>query len=643
MRNERLYINGQLADISAGTLITLNIKSNLFAEMGTFTANRTYSIKLPLTAHNRVIFGLVDDITAETAAARRKHAARYVLDDVEIIKNGVAVILGVSDGIEISILWGIATQLAALQDSELMLNELQYTGTVPFNKVRQLTAYTSARIVNTAIYADFDTERKKYDNFKVTLTPATGSVVPNTDANDDKCYLHPSVRCDWLFSRIKETTGVSFSWDNATNTRLRSWIVPCITKKSVPSSASSIAVAPVTGEQETGEWLTFNALTTNAYIERVDDITLRVKVAFAGTMRLLLRGVLPTNLGYNNRCRDIIYRIQVTRGGNEEITTIHSGITGFSAGAVDSSGNISLTEKVEGLMAFSAGDLIKIRRQPSSGSLSTIPALTGGDSSLTFYNNTVGDEKGDIITGLPFPIAPNLPAIKVLDFVKFIATIAGAFPLQNVGGDSVSFIPRAKVWENKARASDWSQRIIGKSDKPRKIRYTLGEWAQRNNYKWHEDSTVTGDYNAAILINNANLPKERDAVVFPFAATDGNHVPLYTPIPDDMETAEDESKQPATFEAVQPRILTLYMRDVKAAARFDIDLQGVLNTAYAEIREALEDARVITEQIHISAAEVLAFDESVPVYIGKYGAYFAVLEMKTSGNNTAEVELIKIS
>lgn len=55
MTDQQLYIDGILMDMSEDSAITLDIKSNLFRDITKMTANTTYTINLPKTAHNMAV------------------------------------------------------------------------------------------------------------------------------------------------------------------------------------------------------------------------------------------------------------------------------------------------------------------------------------------------------------------------------------------------------------------------------------------------------------------------------------------------------------------------------------------------------------------------------------------------------------
>lgn len=47
MRNEMLFVDGELVDLGEDTKITLNLKSNLLSDLSKIVSNNSYTIKLP--------------------------------------------------------------------------------------------------------------------------------------------------------------------------------------------------------------------------------------------------------------------------------------------------------------------------------------------------------------------------------------------------------------------------------------------------------------------------------------------------------------------------------------------------------------------------------------------------------------------
>jgi hypothetical protein len=97
------------------------------------------------------------------------------------------------------------------------------------------------------------------------------------------------------------------------------------------------------------------------------------------------------------------------------------------------------------------------------------------------------------------------------------------------------------------------------------------------------------------------------------------------------------------YKACKDRVLRLADDgNGKAAGVFDIDMQSILEEKYQELARTLQDVKVLRERVVLSDAEIQQFDETKPVYLSQYGRYFAVLEIKSDGEETSEVTLLQL-
>lgn len=150
MTDQQLYIDGILMDMSEETAITLDIKSNLFRDITKMTANTTYTINLPKTAHNMAVLEFAGKPSTSSKYPYILHTARYFRNGLEIIRNGRASVLSVKETIEISIYWGLFQALATLQSSDLKLNELNCTKYLRFN--RNNSSYTYEKAISEGVF-----------------------------------------------------------------------------------------------------------------------------------------------------------------------------------------------------------------------------------------------------------------------------------------------------------------------------------------------------------------------------------------------------------------------------------------------------------------------------------------------------------
>ena len=81
----------------------------------------------------------------------------------------------------------------------------------------------------------------------------------------------------------------------------------------------------------------------------------------------------------------------------------------------------------------------------------------------------------------------------------------------------------------------------------------------------------------------------------------------------------------------------------KATGVFDLQMNDILAALYGNLANTLQNITIITETFVLSDFELLNFDETIPVYLRQYGAYFAVLEIKSSKAGIAEVQMLKLN
>ena len=272
-------------------------------------------------------------------------------------------------------------------------------------------------------------------------------------------------------------------------------------------------------------------------------------------------------------------------------------------------------------------------------------------SGLRCYNGRLSasiKQSDEVPYGGNFPVGKNLPDIKVTDFLKCICILTSTFPSQRFTSGILAFADIVTLWEAKAIAVDWTKKLIpfAASNHPRQTDFSVEEYCQHNIYKWKEDDTVYQQHDADMTVDNNTLEYTQDVCTLPFAATDGNRIPIY----------EWESKQytigrtamtvqtATKYKACKDRIVNLTKSDIGyAALAFNIDLQSIFDKKLEKLRKTVANPHQITERFNLSDLEILNFDETKPVYLAQYGAYFAVLEIKTTSSGYSEVTMIELN
>ena len=691
MKNERLYIDGELVDIDSGTQITMSIKSNLFRGVSKIVSNSTYTVKLPKTVRNQKILLHVDLVQNTSIYAYRLHKARYFRNGVELIKEGrVSVLQVTGEAIEVSIVWGLFSQFSSLISKGTALNDLKSNDKILYNLANEVNRFEDVK-EKPYFYAGYNVWKYE-DEEDMTWRTDSSMISPGNNNERQKetwfeyamqfkgeyspdkkgvPYLHPVVRVPFVLSLIKSQTGVDFRFHEEAQEYIKTLVLPLINRKaneltsegafagtfdpmSMQQGRMTLNVtgtSSVIGEQS-GSRVTAITVTTDATL--IFDISAEWSFELGGRIKPV--GTANhwgggENDRYNFRSGCVL-RMTITKGEQQEVYDIGEKRDVFS---------VVVPKGYRGECRFNNAGYGKI--EVVKGSTITFDWV----DVTNFPNMKVleGTIKATISKGenVPdggfFPIAYNLPKIKVIDFVKFLTAITGSFPLQITEDGIVRLVPLSTIWKRRDEAVDWTNKIIAPTseNKPSELNYKVEDYGQHNRYKWKEDDTVKGHYDGDLRIDNETLDIEKVMYEFPFAATDGDTVPMYkiekakksgdgSPFTGNRGEDKNEitkTKEPP-YSACKDRILRL-RKDSNgfAVAYFDIYMQDILDEKYRDMIRTLQQPKVIKEKVKMRDLELLRFDETRPIYLAQYGAYFAATEIRATNSDMEEVTMLQLT
>lgn len=481
--------------------------------------------------------------------------------------------------------------------------------------------------------------------------------------------LQPVVSVKWLIELIAQQTGVKFGFADDAKKKVDSLAIPLVTRKADENTISGGIKGKFFNATSVG-LLDFELSESSDVISekaniRCSQITIAVDCSLTFDVQMMWSwdaskaapsGHKSWSFGEGNTELQAFYsyppnyiEMKVKHKNDDGTWTETPYIAGLQQ-SESSSGYVTDYEsnKVNGrfihlcagrgTVDLVAGDFVTFELKNKTGK-----NLYG----LRCYNGILTaniKENDEVPVGGMFPIGKNLPEVKVTDFAKFLSLVTATFPRQNFSDGTISFV---SLNLKKSRAIDWSGRLIARSEMnhPRGVEFSIESYYQHNIYKWKEDETVYEQHNADMRIDNGTLEYTQDVWTMPFAASDGNRVPIYGWEEDiSYFNTHQISMQVATkYTACKDRIMRMKKNDSgKASLIFDLDLQMVFDDELASYRKMIAGARVITEYLRLSDIEILEFDETRPVYLSQYGAYFAVLEIKTTNSGYCEVEMIEL-
>lgn len=710
MIDERLYIDDELVDLGSETKIILNIQSNLFRDVTQIASNSTYSVRLPKTPRNKRILNHIDMVQEKGEYAYKFHRARYFRNGLELIRDGRVTILKVTEkDIEVSIFWGLFSNFSTIVNAGLTLNKLESKDRIAFKRRNKVATYEEA-LKSKFFYAKYNPLKYEHKEYKVRwknyqmrekrwyelwlymMSPDwnynEGDVdlkKVNNDHNEflkrmglgDNAkeeeieYLHPVAKASYVLDLIRTTKNVDFQFKDEAHEYVDNLIMPLINKKANKLTFDGILDCDLMAIDEFGSGYASVQMNKESSFFKLGNDGNKDILTVAEDVILHFEGVckyefkesrfksMLNGLDYDLSIygHNPFYLSIIVKKDGEETKRYFIGENGYWKSDTNN-------ETME-LFCYGRGE-IELKKD------SEVTFYWSQETTGTAYDTCTRFSGGKIIARLPkndnvpyggfFPIAHNLPNIKITDFVKFLSVITGTFPKQNTSNNTVEFVPLNTIWNNKAKALDWTTRIIrsGEESKPKDITFVVSGYAQNNWYKWKEDEEALKDkYNGNLTIDNKTLELSKVIFQFPFVASSDN-VPMYkydgkvlvdeegyliedfwgSPQLDPTTPQEDKERQ---YSACKDRIFKLKEDSNKnAVASFDFDMQEIIETKYKNLRTTLQKAKFITERVKIRDIELVDFDETKPIYLAQYGSYFAVVNIKSEGAGFADVTFLQL-
>lgn len=601
MIRDELYINGDKVDVG-DTDISLNYKSNLLTDISKIVSNNSYTIKLPKTAKNLALIECAHLPSSTTKFPYLKHVGNVLRNGIIIVKDANVVLLSVSEYIETALSWGNVTNFAEVVSSDKKLTDLEY---------------------GTEEGTDWVVWNNKGSN-----SAQFPLINYGFNSGDSNVWYHPVITVKWILEKIQEESGVTFNFPSDKKTFIDKMIVPLLTRNdsqkindAFPSSLQMVGYVIV---ESTFSYLKLNyigdstqqyASVGGPYGDRLYTkypITLKVK----GTIEMLVQ--YNSGMDVNNQYLNLRVSQSDSSGNISSVSTIER----KNYAAYIEAPNVRLLFNFDDLVSIESDEFMHF----------TIKAIATGASSsvlsLTVY------DRNEISFGEKFPLVPNLPDIKQIDFIKAVASMVGLFALPD-GENGIKFIPFDNLSANKSKAVDWTNRVIMayNSVTPRNLQYTLDNIAQNNWFRYKEDDNVMGNYDGNIQVDDATIEYERDAITLPFSACSTKGGVAYIPLYSYNEEGELE------YNKTNPRILLL---DGTKGIFKGLEWTTLIANNYQTYKGLINNAKVVTEYIRLNSIELRDLEMDIPVYLAQYGCYLAIIEIKTKENDICECKLLKL-
>lgn len=614
---ERIYINDVLMEQSDSKGISLVFQSQLFADIDSIVSNRTNSVDFPATRNNLLAIERCHLSGIDSPYAYRKHRAVYIRDGVQIF-TGYGTLLSITDSlIKFTFTWGNIEAFQKLLDI----------------KLRDLPGVPSHVAWDSESHGS-DGEYFDYSMIYAFMSPP-----------------HPIMPVSKIVDAMQKSSGVVFANPEV----FSNYVIPLVTKNSDEGSNSYSGVRILYGKTysyhpdydgkpyrlqlcclipdlESDDWDIMDIYRGNGVydVSGLDEI--RLDIAENGwdfSTPVALNGVTRRYVYTNVR----IFAVDENGNNPSELASIatveykrENGVAFFKVDR-DSSVVVNVSEQSYIVVVVNACD-----GNESSGFLQVM--FSSDTNNILLYNPS----EEYVLPGGQFPLWKNLPDWDCAQLLKNLMKLECVFPFVTSEG-KLEFVSADRIYENRSKALDWTDRIVLKRNLPSEQTMRYGSYARRNTCKYAEDDTVPGNYDGVIVLDDETLDGETDLITLDFAPTRSVGVPEVTPRIDAYD--KDENGE-TSFTEVTPRILQYYTdEDGNKKTTFKgLEWPSVLDSKYSNYRQMINRPRVLKAEVMLDALELSRLDLSVPVYSYRLGHYYAVTKLTTKNDGMAEAELL---
>ena len=607
MTRDELYINNTKADLNK-TDITLSYKSNLLTDISKIISNRSYTIKLPKTAKNLALIECAHLPSSTSRYPYLKHKGTLLRNGIEMIKNANVVLLETGETIEVALTWGNVTNFAGVVNDGKKLTDITH-GTVEG--------------VDWVVWSNKGSNSAQFPLIDYGF-----------NSDDPNVWYHPVVTVKWILDKIQEQSGVTFNFPSDKLTVINKMIIPLLTRNDSEELYSKYPINLVgTGIGRDNRVVNYFGLNINfngddtqrKYGETVDyqqqNSTVKAYRISYDSDKSHIKGTVMTVFRSTTISIDYL---------TVELWIDRTSIATFRPISYQVNNNLwTVGFNIDCTFNMSTGQIISLGLLSGRGYFSSA-SDAGSNTNL----NLTLSARGEISFGEKFPLVPNLPDIKQIDFIKAVASMVGLFALPD-GENGIKFIPFDNLSANKSKAVDWTNRVIMayNSVTPRNLQYTLDNIAQNNWFRYKEDDNVMGNYDGNIQVDDATIEYERDAITLPFSACSTKGGVAYIPLYSYNDNGELQ------YNKANPRILLL---DGTKGIFKGLEWTTLIANNYQTYKGLINNAKVVTEYIRLNSIELRDLEMDIPVYLAQYGCYLAIIEITTKENNICECKLLKL-
>lgn len=694
---EELYIidNGKRlrVDLSIPSGITLNFKSNIFGDLSKITCSYTYTFKLPLTANNRRVLDNADDVRCISNKIRRRLRAEYLQDGIPLFTNANLYIESTDTCFNAVMTWGVINGFQTLKDDDISIRKLPLEAKPIFGPCNaKIDEYS-----NTADYV------QPLYNAGLTYISENGW---KDQYNTYSVFPLPAIPVYRLIQLINSKYGTKFKLgseysygDTTENHKIISLgVIPCVNVDQQPEGETEKSVletnigcymkGPYAGIEHILTGATNDAAPTDSRFSLVKDgngFTIGIKVTSDAALSFEVDGCIYAKFTHEPNQYKGQGRVDMGAPDTTGITpklTFYYTTNGTSAASITSiEGRFSWDNNWCWIFDFSkerGRDRLSINVPPNATVFCAIEAEANAlqMSSSTIYKlirfyekvdpNNIQWNKPEASAGaIQMDLMSNLPDISCMTLMKALFFMLGAFPSINSAGEIIPVYYTA-LRDNiiAGNAVDWSQKMTTEySALPAKMTYSVSGFGQRNFYMMKNDNAdgeggedETDVYalgKGIIYVGNEVIDRNKTIIQLPFYApyiknkkspflATGNTMKFWYHENDEVKTKEAKP----CFGMITPLVQT------SSGAPTGVQWMSMeiwndfvnINSdpSYSYLSRIMENPIIITENLRLNEHDLRNLDYNMPVYLSKYGAFFAVVSITRDSKGISKCELLKL-
>lgn len=509
---EEFYIDGLEVDIKDVNIQTVR-NTPYFGDLSKITQNTTLTITLPTTERNKAVMEYLNEHDAATDFPYKNHLANYIVDGVQMIRNGVISVLG---DFEIQVVYGIDKTLYSTLN-EKKLNEMEYTGL--FVESSWLVDWNKGDGSTTKMFAPY--KKYQYLNYikgkRTSEVEIGGGIIyvkadvdPFFASDVDEMSQHPFVLASYILDAIGIVSGLPTDIFSKLKSRLTDigLILPgnkdnyskTITYTHSGNSFNSnklfLGYGTFNGMFIKGNYDVLPQTGLMPFMEATIEFNLNLSITGSNNLQYV-NSLLLVGSWFDPEIGAVKYDVLETIPH----TSINSQYLTFT--------NVKVIYKVDATsFKYTAGISIMFGRATNKPLIyllsygSTISTTFKSEKSVYCFPDYLGNTFGRYNT------VANLPEISALDFIKAICAYTGAF----IGEDfDTYYLEQFKTNLTTGNVLNWSGRISNVVESE----YKFNGSAQKNYIKFSNDENVA-DTKYILEVDDETLENEKDMFVLPF-------------------------------------------------------------------------------------------------------------------------------